>query len=117
GEGSAAADAESGDTDASAGADIVSPAERVAARRAEIEAWQARFQGRRFLIPPYKAANLLKERAEYLEARSAPPGARSLPAAAWPARSRPGRRCRPAGGAGGGLRLRARPGAVAAGAA
>lgn len=68
-EGSAAADAESGDTDASAGADIVSPAERVAARRAEIEAWQARFQGRRFLIPPYKAANLIKERAEYLEAR------------------------------------------------
>ncbi|KAA2286223.1 DUF4340 domain-containing protein [Arenimonas fontis] len=44
-------------------------AERVAARRAEIEAWQARFAGKRFLIPPYKAANLLKGRADYLEAR------------------------------------------------
>jgi hypothetical protein len=66
----AEADAEAGtDPDAGADADPDSPAARVAERRAEVEAWQARFAGKRFRIPPYKAANLIKDRADYIEAR------------------------------------------------
>jgi hypothetical protein len=42
------------------------PAERVAALRAQVEAWQSRFAGRRFLLPPYKAAPLMRSRNDYL---------------------------------------------------
>lgn len=43
-----------------------SPAERVAALRDEVAGWQARFNGKVFLLPPYKAANLIKTREDYL---------------------------------------------------
>ncbi len=34
--------------------------------RKKVRAWQDRFEGRRFLLPPHKAANLLKSRADHL---------------------------------------------------
>lgn len=43
--------------------------ERLAQRREQVARWQARFEGRRFLLPPHKAANLLKTRAEHLDPR------------------------------------------------
>lgn len=43
-----------------------SPAQRAAALRAKVEAWQASFEGRRFLLPPYKAAPLMRGRDDYL---------------------------------------------------
>lgn len=39
---------------------------RIAALRTQVAAWQAKFDGRRFLLPAYKAQNLLKARADYL---------------------------------------------------
>ena len=29
--------------------------------------WQARFDGHRFLLPPYKAQHLMKSRADYVD--------------------------------------------------
>lgn len=43
--------------------------DRLAKRQEQAARWQARFEGRRFLIPPHKAANLLKTRAEHLDGR------------------------------------------------
>lgn len=54
---------------AGAGADAeaaAAPAERVAALRAQVDAWQASFKGRQFLLPPYKAAPLMRSRNDYL---------------------------------------------------
>lgn len=39
---------------------------RLAALRTQVAQWQARFADRRFLLPPYKAVNLMKSRADYL---------------------------------------------------
>lgn len=44
-------------------------ADRLTQRREQVARWQARFEGRRFLLPPHKAANLLKTRAEHLDPR------------------------------------------------
>lgn len=41
-------------------------ADRLQQRQAEVALWQERFQSRRFLLPPHKAANLLKSRADHL---------------------------------------------------
>jgi len=46
-----------------------SPEERVAALRTQVEAWQASFEGRQFLLPPYKAAPLMRSRNDYLAGR------------------------------------------------
>lgn len=43
--------------------------DRLAKRQEQVARWQARFEGRRFLIPPHKAANLLKTRADHLDGR------------------------------------------------
>lgn len=51
--------------------DIDAPAEvetRVDALSAQVAGWQARYAGKRFLLPPYKAQALLTPRAEYFEA-------------------------------------------------
>ena len=60
--------AQAGDSDAvqAPGEADGAPAERVAALRAQVEAWQSRFEGRRFLLPPYKAAPLMRSRDDYL---------------------------------------------------
>ena len=42
------------------------PDGRVAALRAKVEAWQANLDGRQFLLPPYKAAPLMRSRNDYL---------------------------------------------------
>ncbi len=47
-------------------ADTTAPAERVAELRARVDAWQASFEGRQFLLPPYKAAPLMRSRNDYL---------------------------------------------------
>ena len=67
------ADAERNDASAPEGSDgtasgdaTTSPAERVAALRSRVEAWQASFEGRQFLLPPYKAAPLMRSRNDYL---------------------------------------------------
>lgn len=44
-----------------------SPAERLAALEAQVAQWRAAFEGRRFLLPPHKAANLVKSRDDFLE--------------------------------------------------
>lgn len=63
----AASDAASEASDGDARGDVTkSPAERVAALRAKVEAWQASFEGRQFLLPPYKAAPLMRSRNDYL---------------------------------------------------
>ena len=46
--------------------DAAPPAERVAGLRARVDAWQASFEGRQFLLPPYKAAPLMRSRNDYL---------------------------------------------------
>ena len=64
----AANDADSADAGAGdEGGDVTkSPAERVAALRAKVDGWQASFEGRQFLLPPYKAAPLMRSRNDYL---------------------------------------------------
>ncbi|MFY2765207.1 DUF4340 domain-containing protein [Arenimonas sp. MALMAid1274] len=42
------------------------PATRLAALEAQVAAWQASFEGRQFLLPPYKAQALAKSRGDYL---------------------------------------------------
>jgi hypothetical protein len=59
----AGSEADASDTDAAA---TTPPAERVAALRAKVEAWQANLDGRQFLLPPYKAAPLMRSRDDYL---------------------------------------------------
>ncbi|HEX4852709.1 DUF4340 domain-containing protein [Arenimonas sp.] len=54
------------DADDTRGDATKSPAERVAALRARVDAWQASFEGRQFLLPPYKAAPLMRSRNDYL---------------------------------------------------
>ncbi|GAB2492480.1 DUF4340 domain-containing protein [Arenimonas alkanexedens] len=59
------------DPDAEADADAQAatpapPAERVAGLRRQVDAWQAGFEGRQFLLPPYKAASLMRSRNDYL---------------------------------------------------
>ena len=49
-------------TDAEAG----SVADRLEALRRKVARWQARFEGKQFLLPPQKAVNLMKTRDEYL---------------------------------------------------
>tara|TARA_R110002020_G_scaffold21373_78_gene72613 strand:- start:66 stop:1106 length:1041 start_codon:yes stop_codon:yes gene_type:complete len=49
-----------------AGEDAEPEAERLQRLRAQVAGWQGRFEGRRFLLPPHKAANLLASRAEHL---------------------------------------------------
>ncbi|GAB2653005.1 DUF4340 domain-containing protein [Arenimonas aestuarii] len=49
-----------------AGEDAEPAAERLARLREQVREWQGRFQGRKFLLPSHKAANLLKSRADYL---------------------------------------------------
>ena len=49
-----------------AGDDAEPEAERLQRLRAQVAGWQGRFEGRRFLLPPHKAANLLASRAEHL---------------------------------------------------
>lgn len=44
-------------------------ADALAALRTEVADWQARYAGRRFLLPPHKAANLMKSRDDYLAPR------------------------------------------------
>lgn len=69
----AAADVDA-DADANAGAAVdadraaldAEVAESLAALREDVAGWQARYAGRRFLLPPHKAANLMKVRADYL---------------------------------------------------
>jgi hypothetical protein len=41
-------------------------AERIDTLRRRVARWQARFEGRQFLLPPQKAANLMKSREDYL---------------------------------------------------
>jgi hypothetical protein len=41
-------------------------AERLETLRRRVARWQARFEGRQFLLPPQKAANLMKSREDYL---------------------------------------------------
>ncbi|KFN48356.1 DUF4340 domain-containing protein [Arenimonas metalli] len=67
------ADADRNDASAPEGSDgtasgdaTTSPAERVAALRSRVDAWQASFEGRQFLLPPYKAAPLMRSRNDYL---------------------------------------------------
>ena len=55
-----------GGDDTASGDATKSPAERVAALRARVDAWQASFEGRQFLLPPYKAAPLMRSRNDYL---------------------------------------------------
>lgn len=43
-----------------------SPEERLQALRQQVARWQGRFEGRQFLLPPQKAANLMKTREDYL---------------------------------------------------
>lgn len=45
------------------------PEQRLATLRAQVLEWQARFEGRRFLLPGQKAANLLRERSDFLGGR------------------------------------------------
>lgn len=59
----AAADAAEGEARAAADTEAD---EALAALRADVAGWQARYAGRRFLLPPHKAANLVKVRADYL---------------------------------------------------
>lgn len=61
-----AADAADGDVDAPAPAPAAADAAALQALRDEVAGWQARYAGRRFLLPPHKAANLMKTRADYL---------------------------------------------------
>lgn len=35
--------------------------------RGQVAEWQSRFDGHRFLVPPYKAQNLMKSRADYID--------------------------------------------------
>lgn len=64
----AASEAAGSEADASdtAAAPTTPPAERVAALRAKVQAWQANLDGRQFLLPPYKAAPLMRSRNDYL---------------------------------------------------
>lgn len=64
----AASEAAGSEADASdtAAAPATPPAERVAALRAKVQAWQANLDGRQFLLPPYKAAPLMRSRNDYL---------------------------------------------------
>ena len=48
---------------------VPDPAARVEALRQDIADWQARFQGKVFLLPPQKAGNLIKTRENYLAGR------------------------------------------------
>lgn len=43
------------------------PEQRLAALEAQLAEWREDFSGRRFLLPPHKAANLIKSRDDYLE--------------------------------------------------
>ncbi|GGA77395.1 hypothetical protein GCM10011521_14610 [Arenimonas soli] len=52
-----------------AGEDAEPSAERLARLRGQVQAWQGRFEGRKFLLPSHKAANLLKSRADHLVPR------------------------------------------------
>lgn len=45
------------------------PGQRLDELRQQVAQWQARFEGRRFLLPPQKAANLLRDRSDFLGAR------------------------------------------------
>ena len=45
------------------------PEQRLEALRRQVAEWQARVEGHRFLLPAQKAANLLRERADFLGAR------------------------------------------------
>jgi hypothetical protein len=59
-----AADTEGGP---SAGDDVTTNrTERLETLRRRVARWQARFEGRQFLLPPQKAANLMKSREDYL---------------------------------------------------
>lgn len=59
-----AADTEGG---SSAGDDATTDrTERLETLRRRVARWQARFEGRQFLLPPQKAANLMKSREDYL---------------------------------------------------
>ncbi|MFH2078081.1 MAG: hypothetical protein ABIJ73_05095, partial [Pseudomonadota bacterium] len=49
-----------------AGEDAEPADERLQRLREQVQAWQGRFEGRRFLLPPHKAANLLASRADHL---------------------------------------------------
>lgn len=42
------------------------PQQRLAALEAQVAQWRQAFEGRRFLLPPHKAANLVKPRDDYL---------------------------------------------------
>ena len=42
------------------------PEERLHALEQQVARWQARFDGKQFLLPPQKAANLMKSREDYL---------------------------------------------------
>ncbi|MDY0022805.1 DUF4340 domain-containing protein, partial [Arenimonas caeni] len=54
---------------ARAGENADSPEQRLEALRGQVADWQSRFEGHRFLLPAQKAANLLRERADFLGAR------------------------------------------------
>ena len=41
--------------------------QRLAAQRAQVEAWNQAFAGRRFLLPPHKAEGLMRSRNDYLD--------------------------------------------------
>lgn len=61
----AAAQGEGAATDTPAPA--AAPAdERLAALRTQVQAWQASFAGRQFLLPPHKVAGLMRSRDDYL---------------------------------------------------
>ena len=55
-----------GQADANARANDID--RQIADLRAQVEDWQARFEGRQFLLPPYKAAPLMRRRDDYLAA-------------------------------------------------
>ena len=66
GDAAGASEADSADGAGEAAEPGPPPAERVATLRAQVEAWQASFEGRQFLLPPYKAAPLMRSRNDYL---------------------------------------------------
>lgn len=45
------------------------PEQRLEALREQVAQWQSRFAGKQFLLPPYKAAALMKTRDDYLAGR------------------------------------------------
>lgn len=63
---SPAADEDETQGEVPAAAEAVSPEQQLAELREKVGEWQAQFAGRQFLLPPYKAAPLMRSRNDYL---------------------------------------------------